>query len=186
MTLADDIGPYLGLIHATAARYAPIIVDEDYDDLVQHLSLKVWQARRAFDPARTTLPEQNFVFSCVTNRVKDLLKSQRRLNESRGGGPVFIEDVDPDRRWQFDAQYLQVTEEEAFAEVEDELPRLPSTLTEVERRVIILLVLDFKKSEIVRMTGYSRSRVVKAEASVREKMEDWRPTRMNGRTPVAA
>lgn len=194
MTLADDIGPYQGLIHATAARYAPIIVDEDYDDIVQILALKVWQARRAFNPARTRLPEQSFVFSCVTNRVKDLLKAQSRLNENRGGGPTFIEDVDSERRWQFDAQYLQVSEEEAFAEVEDELPPLPSTLTQIERVVVILLVLDYKKSEIVRITGYSRSRVVKAEASVREKMADWSPNarsadperRGNDRTPVAA
>lgn len=195
MTLADDIGPYQGLIHATAARYAPIIVDEDYDDLVQILALKVWQARRSFDSSRTKLPEQNYVFSCVTNRVKDLLKAQSRLNKNRGGGPAFIEDVAPERRFQFEGKYLHMSEEEAFAEVEDELPPLPSTLTRVERIVVILLVLDYKKSEIVRMTGYSRSRVVKAEAAVREKMDDWRPPGLpaprrrdgdNARTAVAA
>jgi RNA polymerase sigma factor (sigma-70 family) len=189
MTLADDIGPYEGLIHATAARYAPILVDEDYDDLVQILALKVWQARRAFDQSRTKLGEESYVFSCVTNRVKDLLKAQSRLNKNRGGGPTFIEDVDPERRFQFEGKYLQLSEEDAFADVEDELPALPSTLTHVERTVTILLVLDFKKSEIVRMTGYSRSRVVKAEASVREKMDDWRPTgvgRRNGDRPRPA
>lgn len=191
MTLADDIGPYKGLIHSTAARYAPIL-DEDYEDVVQILALKVWQARCSFDQSRTTLPERNYVFSCVTNRVKDLLKAQSRLNHSRGGARIFIEDVDEDQMPWFEAKYLLCSEDDALADVEDQLPPLPSTLTVTERQVVILLVLEYNQTEVQRMLGISRSRLRSVQGSVREKMADWRPSpakesnHEDARTPVAA
>jgi RNA polymerase sigma factor (sigma-70 family) len=176
MELADvDISPYLGLIHATAARYEPIL-DDDLDDIKQVLALKVAQAIVAFNPRRTRLPLRNFVFSCVTNRVKDLLKEQSRRNDRRGGGQLYVEDIGATATV-FEAAYLCVSQEIVYAEVEDDEVRLPSTLTALERKVIELLLLDYNQTEIAAELRVTRAAVRKAHASVQYKMADWRPTR---------
>jgi hypothetical protein len=52
---------------------------------------------------------------------------------------------------------------------------LPSTLTPYEVRVVILLLLDLKQTEIATVLGVSRSRVRAAHGAVKEKMADWTP-----------
>lgn len=174
MTLADvDISPYLGLIHATAARYEPIL-DDDLEDIKQVLALKVAQAVAAFDPSKTKLPLRNFVFSCVTNRVKDLLKEQSRRNDRRGGGQLYVEDVGS-ASMAFEATYLCVSEEIVYFEVEDETVKLPATLSPLEAQVVQLLLLEYNQTEIAVRLKVTRAAVRKAHASVQAKMADWRP-----------
>lgn len=189
MTLArDDIAAYEGLIYSTAARYAPLL-DDDIEDVAQLLRVKVWQALEAYDRRRVrivaTNAKERFVFSCVTNRVKDMLKAQSRLNSARQSSvPHYIEDesrANPDR---FQQDYLFVSDDEVFATVEEESYELPSTLTEFERAVVVLLLLDFNQTQIAGVLSASRARVRSAHTSVKEKMADWKPSAAE--LPVAA
>jgi RNA polymerase sigma factor (sigma-70 family) len=174
MVAADDIGRYEGLIRSTAARYAPWL-DHDFEDIAQMLRLKVWQARLSYDPAKATQPENGYVFSCVRNRVKDLLKEQSRLNDRRNGGQIFIEDSRTESDL-FDYTYFRVDHDEVYFEAEDEIAPLPSTLSRLERDIVDLLLLDFNQAEIGRRLGISRWKVRAAQAAVKEKMMDWKPT----------
>lgn len=171
-----DLAEYEGLIHSTAVRYVGFL-DDDLDDIKQLLRIKVWQALRAFDPTRGEKPTENFVFSCVRNRVKDLLKEQVRRNRRRNGTQQFVEDapgyVTVDA---FELRYFAVASEEVFADVEDDEVPLPSTLTELEGAVVRLLVLDYNQTEVAALLGVTRQRVRKAQAAVQEKMADWHPT----------
>lgn len=181
-----DIGPFEGLIHSTAARYSAYL-DDDIEDIEQVLRVKVWQALRAYDPARVrgqqarTQEEEwerikRYVFSCVRNRVKDLLKQQYRLNRARGSGrPLYTDDVAaaaPDR---FEFRYLVLDEEIVYAVVEDEGVQLPSTLTVFEVKVVHLLLLEMNQTEAARVLGVPRGRVRSAHAAVKAKMADWCP-----------
>lgn len=175
---------YEGLIHSTAARYAPILDEHDFEDVQQVLRLKVWKALEAFDPSRSSKPEQSWVFSCVTNQVKDLLKASSRRNDARGGRQLYVED----ERWmpgnadrapdstKFDMDHFSMTEDEAFQAVLEERVKLPSTLTEFEKQVIALLMLDLNQTEIARTLGATRTKVRLAHAEIKAKMADWRPS----------
>jgi RNA polymerase sigma factor (sigma-70 family) len=79
MMLEARIAAYEGLVYATAARYAPYL-DDDLDDVAQVLRVKVWKSLVAFNPARHTVGEKSWVFSCIRNQVKDILKAQDRRN----------------------------------------------------------------------------------------------------------
>lgn len=169
-----DIGSFEGLIYSTAARYARIL-DDDLEDIQQNLRIKVWQALRAYDPARTSQPVESFVFACVTNRVKDMLKQQKRLNDRRQGRQLYTDEVagsNPDR---FEQTYLSVDSDTVYFEVMEEKAQLPSTVTFFERSVIALLLLDMNQTEIAAVLCVTRARVRTAHAAVRVKMADWAP-----------
>lgn len=193
MMLGDyDIGPFEGLIHSTAARYSAYL-DDDIEDIEQILRVKVWQALRAYDPARVngqrarTREEEwervkRYVFSCVRNRVKDLLKQQYRLNRARGSGrPLYTDDVAAASPEKFERKYLMVEEEFIFAVVEEESVELPSTLSVFEVKVVHLLLLEMNQTEAARVLGVPRGRVRSAHAAVKAKMADWHPS-PNGHT----
>lgn len=173
---ADDIGPFEGLVHSTAARYAPYL-DDDLEDIAQALRLKVWQARRSYDPARATQTEEGYVFSCVVNRVKDMLKVQARLNKRRNGAALYLEDCAASNPAAFEAEHFSTHEDvvvEAVAAADNY--ELPSTLTVDERSVVVLLLLDLKQTEIAIVLGVSRGRVRATHTAVREKLADWSPS----------
>jgi RNA polymerase sigma factor (sigma-70 family) len=169
-TLAD----YEGLIFSTSARYAPIL-DDDAEDIQQILRMKVWRALEVFDPRRSALSEENYVFGCVRNQVKDLLKSQSRRNDARGGQLDYIDGKTEVTRAGFELEYLSESDELVFASVEEADYPLPSTLSVMERAVVWLLILDFNQTEISRQLGVSRAKVRSAHQSVRDKMADWKP-----------
>jgi RNA polymerase sigma factor (sigma-70 family) len=171
MMLEARIAAYEGLVYATAARYAPYL-DDDLDDVAQVLRVKVWKSLVAFNPARHTVGEKSWVFSCIRNQVKDILKAQDRRNRARDGAQVFVEDVSEPLR----DRILHVTADEVYEGVEDDELRLPSTLDAVEVRVVHLLLLDFSQTEIAGLLEMDRRRVRAAERSVQAKMADWRPT----------
>lgn len=180
----SEIAFYEGLIRKTAAIYSPRI-QEDYEDIVQILRVKVWKALLAYDPERSTQQVEKFVFSCVANQVKDLLKRKRRnelyIEEIRGTELETQTDV-------FDGRYLAVTSEQALAEAELERPLIPSTLTDVERRVLALLYADYSQRESATRLGLTRAEVERAVRGIRQKMADWQPstTPQPVATPVAA
>jgi DNA-directed RNA polymerase specialized sigma24 family protein len=182
---------YEGLVRKTAARVEPI-VEEDYEDICQFLRVKVWKALQAFTSKRVK-PTQNmtliekrdrFVFACLTNAVKDVLKKKRHHL-------LFIEDITKETTWngtpnesfgsspgaahKFEAQYF--SEEDAFALLfEEDAPLIPSTLDAIERRVALLLYLDFKPTEIATQIKRPRKDVATIVESIQGKMADWRPT----------
>ena len=168
-----DLAPFEGLIFTTAARYAPIL-DEDLDDIRQILRLKVWQALTRFDGSRSTKGVESYVFSCLRNRVKDLLKEQHRLNERRKGGPLHIEDLTDDLG-RFEGRYLAAEDPDVFDLIEQSV-ELPSCLDETERAlVLVLLEGDFTRAEIALRIGVSRKRVVVIHRAVQEKLADFAP-----------
>lgn len=183
MKLDADIAAYEGLIFSTAARYAPLL-DDDLEDVQQVLRVKVWQALRVYDPKRSRATEKSYVFSCVRNQVKDLLKAQSRRNDARNGSQSYVEDVSEEHRPKFEARYLAATAEEVFALVEDEPVLLPSTLTAEEARLVVFLLQDFSRQEIARELGVTRDKVTALHASVQGKMADWHPGHVAPAVPV--
>lgn len=180
MRAGTELHDFEGLIAATAARYAPIL-DHDEEDVRQVLRIKVWQALSAYDKRRVRSTDADeaerigrWVFSCVKNRVKDLLKEQDRLNARRNGGQCYIEDVSDDFG-SFEGRYLSAEDME-LRELEEASVQLPSTLTEIEVRVVRLLVLEYSGTEISLILGVSRRKVREAHAAVQEKMADWQPS----------
>lgn len=174
---------YEGLIFKTAQRYVGF-VDEDFEDIQQMLRLKAWQALRSYDPSRSSMTQDAYVFSCIKNRCKDMVK---RVNSESGklrAAQLFIEDVAPaDRnegrrllRDKFEDRYLSATHEQTYGDVEDEQVVLPSTLTRVERQVVALLYVGFKQPEAAGVLGIGRGDVERALGRVAEKMADWRPS----------
>lgn len=174
---------YEGLVRKTASRYVGI-VQEDYEDLCQILRLKCWRALESFDPAKASQPVQGYVFSCVRNQVKDLLKRKRRND-------LYIEDIAPKGkidgevglRDSFEARYLRSDEERAFAEVLGDTPLIPSTLTTRERTVLVCLYLEYGHTDIAESLDLTKRDVSRAVKGIREKMADWKPSakaRSNG------
>lgn len=183
----NDIQHYEGLVRKTASMYVGV-VEEEYEDLCQLIRVKCWRALVAYDPKRSRMARDPFVFGCVRNLVKDLIKRERR-------DWLFIEDIAPHNsngngivRDAFELRYLQLDEADAYALVEEEVT-LPSTLTERERQVVSLLYLAFDYTEISQTIGIAYSDVTKAMKAVREKMADWAPSKLSDRdtaVPLAA
>jgi RNA polymerase sigma factor (sigma-70 family) len=190
-----------GLVRKTAGRYQPRL-EEDYDDICQFLRYKVWKALLSVDPEQlrtraltsqyTALQlRDRYVFSCIANAVKDLLKRKRH-------NLLFIEDMTAtrfehyeggngttaarDQRDAFDERYLR--EDDAFTKVDDDV-LIPSTLTRDEREILLLMYLDYKPAEIAAQKAVPRKEVSAAMKTIREKMADWSPSG-NQAVPIAA
>jgi DNA-directed RNA polymerase specialized sigma24 family protein len=174
MKLAVNLEDFEGLIFTTTVRLMPY-VEEDFDDVQQLLRIKVWKAYESYDPSRSRLPLKQYVFGCLVNYTKDIKKRRHR-------NVLFLEDLMPapsddgGRRDKFHAQYLALPEDQAFVAVEDEIPMLPNTLTDLERRVIGFLMLDYTATEISRTLGVGPKRLRAIRDKIEEKMADWRPT----------
>lgn len=169
-----DIGTqvlhYEGLVFRTAQMTAPYVQEEE-EDIRQLLRVKIWQALTAFDPAKVKgQTREEYVFMCVRNRVKDILKRKRRPED-------LLEDRAPDDavlRAKFEGKYLSHDEEAEIEAIIDGDVELPSTLTLLEIHVVRLLLLDLNQTEIARQLGVSRAKVRAAHAEVKVKMADWR------------
>lgn len=171
---------YEGLIFKTA-RLLVGVVEDEVEDIQQVLRIKVWRALLAYDPERSKLPRDNYVFSCLMNQKKDLIK-KRRLNI------LFIEDVAPapaggdegnfrrQSRDKFEDRYLSAGHDQVFGAVEDDDVLVPSTLTQLERKIVVLLYRDYRQQEIAAALDLPKKQLEKAMRSVRAKMADWRPT----------
>jgi RNA polymerase sigma factor (sigma-70 family) len=184
---SEVIPHYEGLVRKTAARYVAF-VEEDFEDICAIFRQKVWKALVSFDPERSKMTQDTFVFSCVKNQGKDLVKRSRSEAAKRRRWDTFIEDEAPMRengngrgahdftRDSFEHQYLQLPSEDVYGRIDEGVLLLPSTLTEVERQVVGLLYLDYMQSEATLMLGISKGIMERTMRSIREKMADWRPS----------
>jgi RNA polymerase sigma factor (sigma-70 family) len=173
-----DLAHYEGLIFSTAQRYVAL-VEEDLEDLQQLLRVKVWTALERYDPSRSRMSKDRFVFMVVRNQTKDWMKRRSR-------GEVSIDELDAldasnargrgRARDRFEGRYLAASHDETYGAVEDDLPLVPSTLTRLELQVVCLLYRDFRQSEVARQLGIEKREVEKAVRSIRTKMADWRPS----------
>lgn len=156
---STDIAFYEGLVRKTAAMIAPA-VQEDYEDIVAILRIKVWRALVAFDPSRARLPVERYVFMCVTNQKKDLLKRKRR------------HEVPLDEEYD-----VRVDGDVVYSDVEDDVtPVIPCTLSAFERELVARLYLGYTERQAGQLLGLTRSQMERALDGVRVKMADWRPT----------
>lgn len=175
----QDLAFYEGLVRKTASMYERL-TEEEFDDLCQILRLKVWRALGTYDPSRSKLPIERYVFSCVRNQCKDLVKKKRRnelfIEDVAPGSPGNAIDFDSSLRNRFEAQYLMVREDEAFADLPFDQPLIPSTLTHDELQVMGLLYLDYGQTEIALRLAMTKREVAAAVKALREKMSDWKPS----------
>lgn len=187
MAAADANDPeilrsYEGLIFATTRRIAPF-VEEDPEDIRQIFRLKVWRALVAFDSSRCSTDRDRYVFMCVANQKKDLLKRLRR-------GERSIEELTslggPDARLQsdrFERRHGLITDHDSvYGSVDDSGFRLPNTLTATEQDVICLLYEGYLQTEVRDTLGLSTGEMERTVKSVRAKLADWRPAAPPQRT----
>jgi RNA polymerase sigma factor (sigma-70 family) len=180
-----DITFYEGLVRSTAAIYAPM-VETEYEDICQRLRIKAWRALQVFDPARSRMTVERYVFMCVKNECKDIVKKVRRGDvyiEDQGARGGTVEDTKP--LDVFEARYLCIEHEQVFGLVDEGLPLIPSTLSGAERHIVVLLYRDHSQAEVARALGLRRNQMEKTMRSIREKMADWQPTSAEAPEPVA-
>lgn len=173
-----DVSRYEALCRKTASMIVGKVEKMEYDDICQRFRIKAWYALQNYNVNRDRVGVDRFVFACIQNEKKDLLKRVKR-NEA------LIEDLAPSgddgygngsiTRSEFEARYLQETGEQAFHSVEEELPFLPSTLSTLERQVVHFLYLAFDYDEISATLGIPRKEVAPVIRGIREKMADWKP-----------
>lgn len=186
-----------GLVLRTAAQVVAGGVEIEFEDAAQILRLTVWRSVTAFDHARAAGYSrrgghgrsrlERYVFGNLMNARKDMEKRLRRHNASieeyRAEGPdCWTTRLDrpsaPDR---FDARYLSASAEEVYAEVERDELALPSTLSDIERRLVTLSMEGWTPAEIELRLGLPRAHRQQLMRSVRDKLADWKPAE-----PIAA
>lgn len=176
-----EVGYYEGLVFKTAS----LVMEQrggntdDFEDVRQELRVTVWKAIVAYVPAKAKQPIEKFVFTCLTNRVKDIHR-KRRLPE------ISMEDVAPNgssgfdnhvvTRDEFEAEHLAVEADLIFASVEEEHLRLPSTLDKTERAIVLLLYCGRTQTEAAEELALTRSQMETRVKRIREKLADWRPS----------
>ena len=187
MAHADSQNPellrhYEGLVYKTALLTAPL-VEEDFDDVVQLLRIKVWRVLIAWDPARAPklvarvgLDEarDRSVFAWLKNYQRDLIKKKRRGEVSLDSCPIRDEETGEERR-RFEHIYALGFEDNGYERVEVGPPLIPSTLTGPERRVVCLLYSEYRQSEVALYLGLPKREVERLVRSIRTKMADWAP-----------
>lgn len=190
---------YEGLIFKTAQIVVASGVEIEIEDAQQRLRIKAWRALKAFDPARCRTTRAKYVFMCVKDEKKDLLKKKRRfelhiedqvqrVSKSGTSEDQFTGD-------RFHEQYLSATHDDVFGEVEDDDLLIPSTVTAFEKRVLLLLYTgDYKQREIAAELlplqyeldeEAAKREVERAIRALRDKFADWRPSSDNPMPAVA-
>lgn len=170
-----ELAAYEGLIFSTAAMYEHFL-DDDIEDIQQVLRLKAWRALAAFDPKRNRAGVRSFVFSCVRNEVKDLVKSQSRRDRRRDGRQLYIEELTEadEHALHFEARYLSESGEQAYHSVEEQGLDLPPSLTADERSVVHLLLLDLNQTEIAATLKITRLQVRRLHSGIQDKVRSWK------------
>lgn len=175
----QQITHYEGVVRKTAALIEPR-VEDDFDEVCQFLREKVWKALGAFSPTRVRTTSkftpaqqcERFVFACIKNGEKDLLKKKKR-------NLLFIEDLAPidtgDGHAPTDSFHRRhMSIEDSYPSIA-EVPLIPSTLTQDERQVLSLYYVGYTTAEIAVQTATPKKDVLGAAARIREKMADWSP-----------
>lgn len=178
------------MIFRTAQLVVSAGAEIDLEDAQQRLRIKTWKALKAFDPDRCRTTRQKYVYMCITDEKKDLLKKKRR-------GELFIEDLVVRRsahgpQGDFDGDsfhehYLSEDPEHVYGAIDEDDVLIPSTVTRFEKRVLLLLYTgDYKQREIADRLGADKREVERAIRALRDKFADWRPDSENPIPAVAA
>lgn len=169
----QDPAYYEGLVFATAKLVSPVRGME-LEDVQQVLRLKVWTALGQYNKDRSRMTVRAFVYACVRNQAKDLMK--RNYVSTPTLTPMFIEDLcSPNgvsgdvARERFENRYL--AERGSYEEVEGEPLPLPADLGADEKTVTLMLFLDYSREEIATECGLSKHRVDVLVKSIRMKMQ---------------
>lgn len=160
---------YEGLVLATAARCVAFS-EEGFDDVAQVLRVKVWQAVRAWDHTKSTTNRDKYVFMCVRDRAKDVVKKKKH-------NLLHIEDCRPDDSGgssAFDAQYLCSSHDDNYGMIEDD-DDLLAGLDELERKIVAMLSSDYKQAQVARTLGLAKVDMDRAMRSIRDKLSGLRP-----------
>lgn len=156
---------YEGLVFTHALRVLGR-VELELDDIRQVYRMKVWYASEKWDPARSKLSQDRFVFGCLKNAEIDLLKRKRR-------GEVFLEDQSARVRRIHEPR---ASHEDVFGEVDEGTPLIPNTLTRTELHAMVLLYRGYFQTEIGPLLGLAKTEMEATMRAIREKMEDWKPS----------
>lgn len=183
------------IVNQLADRVDPA---DGFDDVMQLLRVKVWQALRIYGIERmprkgdetAARTRDRYVFMCLMNLKKDIIKRKRAPT-------LMIEDLAPlrdtscgaergrARDW-FEAKYLAASHDDVYGIVDEPAPLVPNTLTELEQKVMLLLYRDYTHREIAQRLGASKGEVSSAVRGLRAKLGDWRPGSGPARAPVEA
>lgn len=139
--------------------------EEDVEDVAQLLRIKVWKALCAYDPAKSRTSRDRYVFMCLRDRAKDVMKKKKR-------DELHIEDLrNPDRGSdRFDERYLSSSHDDNYAFIEDDDDTHPG-LDELERSIVsMLLTGDFIQAELAAALGVSKADIEGAMKSIRSKL----------------
>lgn len=172
-TNTRSVTRYEGLIFKTARRIVDV-VEEDLEDIQQILRLKAWQALNSYNPARSRLSQDAYVFACLMNQKKDILK-RKRLDVAFNI-EVLAGDESLPRRERFEMHYLALESDTAYVEIEAEIPLIPSTLTRLERTIVVYLYTERTPTETARALGLKRIEMEECMGSIRTKFADWAPS----------
>lgn len=178
----EVLAHYAGLVFKTATRVAGAS-EMEHEDVQQELWIKVVTALRSYDPKRSRMKRDAYVFSCVYNRSKDLLKHGNR--KRKRGIDLFIEDLSRDSEM-FEHKHLALDADQVFAEVERDGMLLPNTLTALEKQVLVLLYFNYSQHEVAAKLGLSRKTVEGKVESMRVKLADYDPCEATTTLAVAA
>lgn len=163
---------YEGLVHSTARKYEDPARKRgvELEDFEQILRIKVWWAIEHYS-LTSDLPVRRFVFGCLTNQVKDVLKRKRNqdahLEDMMGASTTGSEGEIGADSTRNALRYLSVSEEDTFADLLDELP---NTLTEEELHVAEKLIAGWQQYRIAEEMQVSLGRVRAHIAALRLKL----------------
>jgi RNA polymerase sigma factor (sigma-70 family) len=175
-----------GLVFRTSRMYAAQ-VKKDPDDLAQELRIRVWKAISTYDPERSRTSLESYVFSVVQNKIKDYKRDAARaagrpvvlhIEDMQLGGKRTNNDVGSHaeaKQELFDRLFNRIEAETVYAEVDDRY-QLPSTVTEPERQVLMLLAAGCSRDEIVGLLGVTRGQVDGMVRVLREKLAHLKPS----------
>lgn len=177
MQTKPKLDDFEGLVAQTARMFASMVKMEE-EDLKQELRVKVWWAMKRYDPARDRVGLKNYVYGCVANKVKDFKRNAAR-RAAYGVEFEYIEDrlahADDEMSAHFTGQHMSVAHDDVYGRIDEGVLTLPSTITRGEAHVLILLMFEMSKPEIMLRLAMPRPDVEAAIRSVRIKLADWNP-----------
>ncbi len=188
-----QIKDFDGLVRTTARMFASQVKREEHD-LEQELRIRVWRAIETFDAFKVrgspTDALRRYVYSAVANKIKDFKRDAAREAHRRelyGLSFLHIEDTytyvmadgggrQPSPSERFDELYHHTEHDEVYGHADGEGFVLPSTVTERESQVLLLLMMELSKAEVVVRLGVGRVEVDRCVVALRLKLADWQPT----------
>lgn len=180
------LSAFEGLVQTTARMWAAQVRREEHD-LAQELRIRVWRAITSYDPSKSRLPLERYVFQAVTNKIKDFKRdAQRERDRCERYGLSFIHLED----WRSETGQLGldgvhfIDHDEVYRAVDEGYFVLPSSVTRREAKVLVLLMMELSRPKVALRLGIGTEGVDQCIASLRVKFADWRPSSSSRRVPV--